>query len=87
MEVEQPVLELDELWSFVLKKARKRSHLDRSVSPDAASGRLRGRRSQPEDLPPLVASDSRCLSAGTLLHGFLGGLRQSAARRAALSRG
>ncbi len=24
MEVEQPVLELDELWSFVLKKARKR---------------------------------------------------------------
>ena len=27
-EVADPVLELDELWSCVLKKARKRSHLD-----------------------------------------------------------
>ena len=88
MAVEQPVLELDELWSFVLKKARKRSHLDRAVPSDKASGRVRGWGSQPADLPPVVGSDSCQVSSGSLLlHGLLGSLRAGAARRAAHSGG
>ncbi len=40
---EPPTLELDELWSFVLKKANKRMDLDCTVSANPASSRLRHR--------------------------------------------
>ncbi len=55
---EEPTLELDELWSFVLKKANKAMDLDRSVQTDPASGRVRHRRPKPGKLSETVGEDS-----------------------------
>ncbi len=55
---EEPTLELDELWSFVLKKANKAMDLDRSVQSDPASGRVRHRRPKPGKLGKFPQSDT-----------------------------
>jgi hypothetical protein len=76
-------LELDELWSFVLKKAYDSwiwvalCRKTRQVVAYAV-----GDRSLP-DVPAAVGSDSARVSAGALLHGFLGGLRGGDPRGAA----
>jgi hypothetical protein len=73
-------LELDELWSFVLKKANDSwmwmalCRKSRQVVAYAV-----GDRSRP-DVPAVVGGHSRGISAGALLHGFLGGLRSGDSR-------
>ena len=77
--VERPVLELDELWSFVLKKARKRRvwlALCRQTRQVVAFVIRRPRR---EDLPLAVASGSRSLPRRAVLHGLPGGVLERAA--------
>ena len=76
-------LELDELWSFVLKKADDSwiwVALCRKTRQVVASAV--GERSLP-DVPAAVGSDAARVSAGALLHGFLGGLRGGDPRGAA----
>jgi hypothetical protein len=76
-------LELDELWSLVLKKAYDAwmwvalCRKTRQVVAYAV-----GDRSLP-DVPAAVGSDAARVSAGALLHGFLGGLRGGDPRGAA----
>src|SRR5258708_4494214 len=76
-------LELDELWSFVLKKAYDSwiwvalCRKTRQVVAYAVGDR------SPPDVPAAVGSDSARVSAGALLHGFLGGLRGGDPRGAA----
>ena len=76
-------LELDELWSFVLKKAYYAwigvalCHKTRQVVASVV-----GDRSLP-DMPAAVGSDSARVSAGALRNVFLGGLRGGDPRGAA----
>ena len=78
-------LELDELWSFVLKKSRKRSCLDRTVPGHATNHRIRYRRPQRGHLPKALEEDTAGLPIGALLHRFLGGLSKCHPSRSAHS--
>lgn len=71
---EPPILELDELWSFVLKKANKRSHLDCFMSANPASCRFRNWESFRSDLSKIMGKNTACLSRWTLFHGLLEGI-------------
>jgi len=53
------LLELDELWSFVGRKADKRWVLDRPGTPHSSGARLRYRRPWRANLSQVVGEDSR----------------------------
>ncbi len=57
------------------QKSTAHLDLDCPVPQDAIGGRLCSGRSEQTDMPATVGSDSAGVSAGALLHGFLGGLR------------
>ncbi len=57
------VLELDEVWSFVLKKRPETVVMDRPVSADTPSGRVYNWRPQREDLSPTLEQTADGLQA------------------------
>jgi IS1 transposase len=80
-------LELDELWSFVLKKAHDTwIWIALCCKTRQAVAYAVGDRSLP-DVPAAVGSDSAGVSAGTLRNVFLGGLRGGDPRGAAYNGG
>jgi insertion element IS1 protein InsB len=56
--IADPMLELDELWSFVLKKARERWIWIAPCRQTRQGRRLCGWRQKRADVPPLMASNS-----------------------------
>ncbi len=62
------ILELDELWSFVLKKTNDFWMRDCAVSQDAAGGRLCRWESEPKDVSAVEGGHSARISPGPLLH-------------------
>ena len=81
------ILELDEFWSFMLKKANDSwmwialCRRTRQVVAYAVGDRSR------QDVSAVVGSHSRGVSPGALLHRFLGGLRGGDSGGATHSRG
>ncbi len=68
---ELPILELDELWSFVLKKANKRWIWIAPLSANPTSGSFRHRGSFRSNLSKVVDENPACLSSRALFYGFL----------------
>ena len=73
------MLELDELWPFVLKEGHQR-WLDCAVPPDTTSGRVYDWRPQRKDLPSALEQSATGLQALPVVPRFLGRLSKGLAR-------
>lgn len=75
-----PVVELDELWSFVAKRADKRWIWIALCRQNQTSPRVRGRRPVRSDVPKTLAANSGGFSSGALFLALLGSVPASRCR-------